>query len=522
MQIPTLPLKVVALAPFGLAQIPRQGGQPFRLDLQDPDTVFSRLDVGLDIRLPRQVCPAGGIRLDVKQLNGFHPDRFIQNTPFLNHLIAARAFVQEAVAKRLSAGDTADRLGAWPDLPPLSVAEALPKPKRAADQGVENILKMIALPDEAGTGSAGLQALTTRLDGLLTQAVDTVLSDDGFQTLEAAWNGVKLLVRQGGGYETIQLDLVPVTRESLDETLEHLKPHLIRTLPSVLLIDLPFDGSPHSLDQLRSIAALAETLMVPALVWVTPRFFHLANWQELNRLPFLPHYLDEPAFAQWRALKDVEASRWLVVTCNRFLTRHPFGPDNQPRQVACQDPRPPWVSPVWALAALLGQSTARYGWPTSFTRWREIRLQNMALNSQDASRPSATEILLDTGRLDQFIRAGILPLTTAAKSDLVFTPLETTVAGSRLSDQLFVSRVTQFLIGCQALFPSGLQTGDLVPALRTALTRFWEKTGHPAPEKLEVSAQPPDDSGRIGLHIFIIPSHGVLPLNTPLEMDFSW
>jgi type VI secretion system protein ImpC len=230
--------------------------------------------------------------------------------------------------------------------------------------------------------------------------------------------------------------------------------------------------------------------MAPSLCWITSKFFYLDHWDEMKRLPFLPHYLEEPAFAKWRNLRKIPSARWMGLSCNRFLARYPYGPDNKPRLIQFDEPQPLWVSPVWAIGSLIGQSFIKNGWPTRFTEWREIRLDGLALWAPEENKQIPTEVPFSDERIDQFVKGGILPLISMLNKDSVFLPAETTVAGGSLAYQLFLSRISQFIFWCKDNLGPGLGPADLEENLKKGLCVVLGKVGPSRPPRSRNLSKP--------------------------------
>jgi len=216
------------------------------------------------------------------------------------------------------------------------------------------------------------------------------------------------------------------------------------------------------------------------------------------------------------------SARWLTVTCNRISARYLYGKDNLPRRISFEEKHPAWFSPVWALGTLIGRSFIEAGWPTRFTDWQTIQLEDLSLNTQDPQQPLPTEANFDRDRIDQFIRSGIIPLATVQGKDIAFVPNETMAGGISLRYQLFVSRITQLVLWCRDHFEKGLNGKDLEAALQQAFKLFWEISGHSGPESLEIIVDKPDPDGRVPVRIALEPTRQILASRDRVELDFSW
>jgi predicted component of type VI protein secretion system len=388
---------------------------------------------------------------------------------------------------------------------------------------VDKILDMVALPEEQSGSSQEGQDAAGQIEGILKRNLQLVFSDETFRTLEASWRGLERLSGQVNSRDTdLRIEIVPVSLDSLDETLAALTAEVIDALPSLILVDLGFDSSPRCLDLLERVGQFAETLLVQAITWIRPEFFRIDAWQDIKKLGFLPHYLEEAFYAKWQSLKKSSAGGWLAVTCNGFLVRYQYGKDNKPRRIPFEEANPLWISPVWALGSLIGRSFSEAGWPTHFTDWQQIRLEDLPLNTVDPSKPLPTEVNFDRDRIDQFISSGMVPLATTQGKDVAFVPDETTIAGASLRYGLLVSRITQLVLWCRDHFEKGLGGSDLENLLRQAFGVFWERSGHMGPESLEVSAGQPDSDGRIPIRIWLEPSRDILSSRKQVELNFMW
>jgi hypothetical protein len=522
MQIPSFAYKVLALAPFSTEDGSPWTKAPLRIDETSLDRVIDELEPTCGISVPQELYPEGIFELKLKSLKAFHPDHLLQHNPVLRNIWEARSYIAEARKKELSHAEISSRLKQWSNLPPIQIDVEPKKSRPRAQRSLDKIFDMVATPDTSDGKPPAARDATDQLDFILREILKSIYLNESFRTLEASWRGLNLLLHQGGITNDLELEIVPASHDTLEETLDNLLTELIDDLPSLVLLDLPFDTSPRSLKLLEKLAHFSETLLVPTVTWITPGFFHLDAWDDLRKISFLPHYLEEPAFAKWQSIKTSTAARWLTMSCNRFLVRYAYGINNTPRLLQFDEPAQLWISPVWALGALICQSVARIGWPTRFTQWQEIRLEDLPLNPETPDNPLPTEADFTTDRIDQFIRSGIVPLTAMPGKDVAFAPSETTVSDLSLGFQLLVSRVTQLILWCRDTFHKDLEAHELESGLRQAFKLFWEKSGHMGPERLDISVGPPDSEGRIPLRIDLAPSRQVLPSQKKVELDFYW
>jgi type VI secretion system protein ImpC len=526
MRVPRLPFTILALAPFAAQGAAGSDRGTLQVDRTNLDEVMAALGLSVTVPTAKPLCPAGELLLDFRRIKDFHPDSIVTQTPFLKNLLDARAFVIEATAKGLPPREMKKRLQAWPDLPPLElrdIQDSGAKSAKTPAQAIESILEMVAIPEGGESPRSKAGPVVTEIDGILRQVLGQVFADGAFRELEAVWRGLRFLLAGGGTDGTVTVEILPTTRETLEDALSGVLVRLLREPPCLLLLDLPFDSTPRSLALLEKIADFGETLLAPAITWITPSFLFIDNWEDLKRLPFLPHYLEEPAFAKWRRLKGLSSAAWLTATCNRFLLRYPYGPDNRAALVDFNEKQGLWASPVWGVGNLIAQSVGSTGWPTRFTDWERVRLKNLALQPLEGGKPIATETFLSEDRISQFLKAGLLPLVSTFGKDMAFVPQETTVVGGSLKYQLLVTVLSRFLFWCKDNFVPGLEPSDLEQALRKAFALFWEQTAQTAaPQVLDIRVTKPDVDKTARVRLTVEPPRQVLPSGQRVELEFAW
>lgn len=118
MQIPSMPFKVLALAPFRAANDSIWSDSPIAVDKTDLDHVMADLGLSLFIPIPNDLCPAGGIDIKIARMKDFHPDQLVQKNDYLKNLLDAGDFIGTARAKGTPVHEIHSRMRAWPNLPP--------------------------------------------------------------------------------------------------------------------------------------------------------------------------------------------------------------------------------------------------------------------------------------------------------------------------------------------------------------------------------------------------------------------
>ncbi len=520
MTVPSVPFRILALAPLA----PRSKDpfvHPVPVDTAALDAAVAAFPLSFTVAVPGDLCPDRRLDVEIRRFKDFHPDGLLSSQPFLARLADARDFVRDAAARGLSDEAVREHLRAIPGLPPI----VPPRPPAGTPPGkstIDDILRMVALPQESSPLAGEMRNVAARIESILEGLLRHVFSDPDFRIAESAWRGVSMLLRQGIGDGDLSLELVPVHPDTLEETLDRLTVTCAEDLPSLVLIDLPFDNTPRRVELLEKVALFAETLLAPTICWVTPEAFGIDGWKDLPRLAYLPNALDVPAFAKLRRLQGLPSARWVAVTCNRFLARLPYGPDNKPSRIRFDEAEGVYASPVWAIGALIAQSVRKHGWPTRFTEWQKIRLENLPVRAFTGTRRIPSETVFPEDRLLQFPKAGFTPLAAALDMDIAFAPVEATLGRGSLRYQLLLAQIIRLLIWCKENLAADLAGEGLEDAIRRAFGAMWEKAGHSPPASLEVTATSGEGEEKGRVRITLDPSREVLPTGERIELEFPW
>ena len=521
MQIPSLPPTILILAPFTRGREEIWGENPLQFDAEDPDSLLATLHPTLFISLPSHLCPAGGLELRFSGKKDFTPDGLLDSQPYLSSLMEADRFLTEAARRKLPADKVQQGLTEWPDLPAIQISGTSPKPRteRPQTETLKSILSMVSLPDAGGQKSERApEGYRTIAEQILTH----IFNDQAFIEMEAAWQGLQLLAKECSADNDLKLAIVPVRQETFEATMDAILPFLIRNPPSLLMVDLPFSGSLRSINGLVRLADLGQLLLVPSLAWITAEFFQVGDWDDFDRLSFLPHHMEHQSFSKWKKVRQSPASRWLCLTCNRFLNRYPYGPDNSPRRIKFTESGQPWLAPVWAVAKLFCQRVNRSKWPTGISVRQTNELEDLGLDMTDPAHPLPVEKLFTETRLEQLERCGIVSLAAERGTDSVFLASNTMVSSETSLDyQSLLCLVTRFTLWCKDNFSEDIKGEALVKSLQTAWRKFLDRQ-QAQYEDLQLHVKINDSAEQTTVHLEWLPSRQVLPSRQELVLEFAW
>ncbi len=526
--LPRTPYRILAFGPFSPSLNGAWSQKPIVVDRLTFSEAMSSLDITFEISVPKDICPAGTITIQCKRLKDFHPDHLPEASKYFSEVSAARTLFRDADTGKIKPDELQSRLQAFSTLPPIETPSPRPKAGASKSEGhdaVDDILSMVALPDEK-TAPRTPRGGSPSIDKQARQALEHVYSDATFRTVEAAWRGVRLVLDQLGDRSDVVLELMPSNRDTLGETLRELQKNPRPSSPTLVVVDVPFDNSALSMDLLSAVAEFSGRMLAPTVSSVTHRFLHIDSWAELENLSYLPHHIAGQTYAKWHRIKQSAGAEWVAVTCNPILARSPYGPGNMPRSIAFEEGGPLWTSPVWPVAGLIAQSMTKTNWPTGFTAWKTIRVEDLPVADFGKRRSCCAMAQISEDRFHQFIAAGITPVLVPKNKDYAFVPDETTIPGGSLAYQCLVARTIQVLMAFEKDTdippdPDGIATG-----VKERFSLFWEKTGHSTPTDLAVSAVPdekPDgEAGQVVLSISFTPPPDILPSPQKVQFQLLW
>jgi len=514
--------KICVFAPF--ASVPQQN---FSLSFtqvpdKDIDAAASQIAPVISVPVSKDICPEGSLAISIKSPKSFRPDEIIKTNPFLKNLMDAKNNIVDAMKSGVSDDEIYAKMSKWPDLP-IEINYSPGQGPAAKKAGaVDDILNMVASEGQSSPGSSGEpKSWVVQIENNITRLMTQIFSDESFKRTEAAWRGAELLMKQGMIKGGSKLSLSPISMETLPGVIEELKIKFIDDPPSIILIDLDFDSSPHSFETLAALAELGETILVPVVTNINSKFMHLDNWSEQKKLPYIKSHIDDASFAKWRKLRESSSGAWLSVMCNSFLVRHKYGKDSPSRLVGFEEPQELWINPVWALATMLAKRISDTGWPTRFTETGTSRVADLALCGKREEDQTTTETVFNTDRISQFVESGVMPLASEPNRDLAFLPMQGTVNSGSLEFQFILSKIIGLVLFVKD--NSGQMAGaEIESALTDAFKKMWLDTGHEPPSDLLVEVDESDPAQPPIVTISMTPPREVLSKVQKIQFSLGW
>jgi type VI secretion system protein ImpC len=399
------PMRLLVLGDFSgkapedrppLAERPTQ-----RVDVDNLDDVLRRLR-------PQLTLPAGTIWFE--QIDDFHPDRVYARLELFQRLRETRA------APPAANDDMLGRLlgkPAEPGAPPITTTAA----------GIDALIRNIVAPHVVKDTSAQTAAYLAAVDAAIAEQMRALLHLPAFQSLEAAWRGVRWLIANLELDENLQLHLFDVTREELLRDIVAAQGQIAQTGLHRTLVDRPrgvpgapdwsalvglFHFGPSGTDMglLAALGLIAAHAGAPLLAD--------ADWALAG---------DDPgAVAEWQALRRSEAAPWIGLAAPRVLLRLPYGKATDPIEAFAFEEfvgTPVHEEFLWgngslAIALLIGKAFTARGWDMEPGDVREIGDLPAYTFIRDGEREmqACAERFLTESETEMLLKAGLLPIAS--------------------------------------------------------------------------------------------------------------
>lgn len=398
----TEPLRLLVLGDFsGKAPGEREplGNRPTRrVDFDNADAVL------------RQMAPrvkTADRAVSFEQIDDFHPDRLYARLDLFDALRHARL---------MPAADADDDLSR---LLGRTKAPAPPPAAAPAAMGIDALIRHAVAPHIVKDTSARTAAHIAAVDFAIAHEMRALLHAPGFQSLEAAWRGIRWLISGLELDENLELHLFDVSRDELGADIVAANGRMTDTGVYGALVDRPrgarwsalvalFEFGPSETDigLLAALGLIAAHVGGPLLAGADLALADPAR--------------DWPA---WLPLRRSEAARWIALAAPRVLLRLPYGPDSDPTDAFAFEEfaaGPPvhehflWGNGALALAMLIGRGFASRGWDMEPGDEREIDDLPAFTYVRDGEREmqACAERFLSDREIDTILKAGIVPLVS--------------------------------------------------------------------------------------------------------------
>jgi type VI secretion system protein ImpC len=394
------------------------------IDIDNFDVRLREQRPRIALSVPDSVRGEGELDVDLtfEGIEDFLPGSIARKIPGLNKLLEERTQLMnlasymdgkteaEALVERiLNSEELQDNIAATPALPSapadqragsvddsfrtLLQKEFSPKTPQALAQLAGSVRTMVEYA-VARRGSAhddpvqSISAMVINIDHQLEQQITLILHHPDFQRLESAWRGLHYLVSNSETSESLKIRCMSLSKSELEKVIGRYRgtawdqnPLFKKIYEEVfgqlggepygcLVGDYEFAHGSKDLMVLAGMAEIAAAAHAPFLAAGSPALIRAGTWSQMATPCDISRVFAAPEYAQWRALRESEASRYLALTVPRMLARLPYGAKTCPVEefnfdetVGGQDAScPVWANSAYALAANIGRAFNLYGW----------------------------------------------------------------------------------------------------------------------------------------------------------------
>jgi len=316
-----------------------------------------------------------------------------------------------------------------------------------AKRGVSAFIEELLKPQNQSepVKKALVDRMIAEIDAKLSHQMDEILHNPEFQSLEASWRGLNLLVDRTDFRENIKIELLNVSKQDLlddfEDAPEVIQAGLYKHIYTaeygqfggqpVGAIVANYFMSPSSPDVklMQYVSSVACMSHAPFVAAAGPKFFGLEAFTGLPDLKDLKDHFEGPQFAKWQSFRQTEDARYVGLTVPRFLLRNPYDPEKNPvktfvykENVASSHEHYLWGNTAYAFATRLTDSFARFRWcpniigPQSGGAVEDLPLHHFqSMGEIETKIP--TEVLVSDRREYELAEEGFISLTMRKGSD---------------------------------------------------------------------------------------------------------
>lgn len=461
---PAMPFVLAVLGDFsgrssrGLTE-PLVSRQVRLIDCDNSEQVMAHL--GTRVRLPSAEKVTETIDIEIQTLEDFHPDKLLNRVAFLAGLSSARqrllnrsTFAEAArelqglLSTRPAPADVAAPSMAKSESNEETLARLLERaaPPAASSHAppgstVERLIRNIVAPSIVPETSAEQTALLSAVDIELTRHLLSILHHPNFQSVEAAWRGLDMLVRNFGGEENIRLCLVDISKQEIAADLmaqENLQSSGLNQLlqkqadeqPWVAWVGLyTFGSNAGDLVLAGRLEKLAASAGAPLLAEAHPP---LVGCDSLASHPDPADWkrpLEPDAAATWQALRELPEARYVALALPRFLLRQPYGRQSDPIEAFAFEEMSAdtqhedylWGNPALLCGYMLAEAFRAEGWqmqPTGFGEVGDLPVHKFKEKGETTVKPCG-EAWLSQRAADAIVARGMVPVMSIKGRDAV-------------------------------------------------------------------------------------------------------
>jgi type VI secretion system protein ImpC len=299
---------------------------------------------------------------------------------------------KEEASKAGAATETVESKGILEELLDISNLSAGEDSGSLAKKGLNAFINELCEPSRQGEKISGalINDMLAKLDQKISKQMDHILHHRDFQKLESSWRSLKYLVDNTDFRENTKVNILNVSKDELIDDFED-APEIPKSALYKLVytgeygqfggqpygaIVGNFDFNPDARDVglLQDIASVSAMSHAPFISAAGPKFFGVESYSKLPDLNDLNSIFEMPQYAKWNGFRESEDSRYVGLTCPRFLLRLPYSESttkakkfDYTEDVSEGHNEFLWGNAAFAMAGRIHNSFAKYRWSANIT-----------------------------------------------------------------------------------------------------------------------------------------------------------
>ncbi len=231
--------------------------------------------------------------------------------------------------------------------------QAISATKQTSRSEAEEMIRSLVQEANAGVVSYDRNVISSirkgiaEIDRVVSEQLAAIMHNEKFQTLEGTWRGLHYLVHKSETGEMLKIRMLNCSKKDLGKELER-APEFDQSaiwkaiyenefgMPGgtpygCLVGDYQFDHkTPGDMDVLTGMSGIAAASFAPFITTPSSKLFGLGSWEQLPTIRDLKSSFDAKEYVKWKAFRDSEDSRFVVMTMPRTLARLPYGAKTKP------------------------------------------------------------------------------------------------------------------------------------------------------------------------------------------------
>jgi len=331
-----------------------------------------------------------------------------------------------------------------------------PLERKEARDLIENLVKQ-AMQDVVKWDRNVTRSLNQgiqQIDAAISCQLAEIMHDDKFRSLEGTWRGLQTLVFGTNTGPNIKIKVLNCSKRELYKDLSsavefdqsHLFKHIYTTeydMPGgqpygIMVGDYEFSNHPEDVELLKKVSGVAAGAFCPFISAAAPELFGFKTWEDLPKVRSLADIFESQKYASWRSFRDMDDSRFVVLTMPRVLARLPYGdltkkvdqfryeevaagPEGQ--QIKVPANQFCWMNSAYVYGTLMTDCFNWYGWCTRIrgaeSGGKIYNLPTYVFTSDDGDEAMQcpTEVAITERREAELSDLGFLPVCHYKRTD---------------------------------------------------------------------------------------------------------